>query len=300
MSNNTSKWLMGCGIGCGVLIMLIIIVVATGYFFVKDKITNLKELEESSEILEEKYGSVRDFCPAPDGSIKAERIEAFLSVRDSLALIREEMTRSIGSITDNIQRAEREEESFWNVLTIIRKGVGAIPQLFEYYKVRNEALLQAEMGLGEYYYIYVIAYYSWLGKSPEDGPKFQLMGGDNRRYRFEWDEEDITDENSHSSYEENVKEERRYRIIRRVQRMFLPMLRCQLNQLKESSSIRFKQSWQKALTTEIETLENKSQRLPWQDGLPDVIKASLNPFREQLKASYSAMLNPVELSGQSR
>ena len=39
-----------------------------------------------------------------------------------------------------------------------------------------------------------------------------------------------------------------------------------------------------------------SHRLPWQDGLPGVLSASYEPFRDRLEASYSRLTNLFELS----
>ena len=103
-------------------------------------------------------------------------------------------------------------------------------------------------------------------------------------------------ENKDNWDDEHIREERRYRIIKRINRMFLPMLRCQLEELTKRSSSEYQKSWKKALEFEITALESDRHRLPWQDGLPKVLTASLNPFRERLEASYSEMLNPVEIN----
>ena len=55
-------------------------------------------------------------------------------------------------------------------LTVMRTGAGAIPRLAEFERNRADALLEHRMGLGEYWYIYSLAYYSWLKKDPGDGP----------------------------------------------------------------------------------------------------------------------------------
>ena len=297
MSSTASKWLAGCGIGCGVIILLIIIVIGVGYFFVRDTVEDFKETEVSMEVLEDAYGSVRDFCPDPDGQIRPERVEAFLAVRDSTAWIREEIEQSLGKITDDVHRVEEEEKPFWRVLGIVRKAISTIPKLPEYYTSRNYALLNRGMGLGEYYYIYVVAYYSWLGKLPEDGPEFQMMGDDSgsRRNRWYRDEEEDQEEDDRDWQDDDVRENRRYRIVRNIHGMVLPMLRHQLEELREDTSTRYRRSWRRALEAEIEAMREDRERLPWQDGLPEVIEASLRPFRSQLEASYNVLLNPLEL-----
>ena len=43
-------------------------------------------------------------------------------------------------------------------------------------------------------------------------------------------------------------------------------------------------------------MEADLHRLPWHDGLPEVLEPSLKPFRERLEASYSPMTNMFEIS----
>jgi hypothetical protein len=293
MASTTSKWLAGCGIGCGVVILLIIIVIGVGYLFVRDTVQDFKETETSMEILEDAFGDVRDFCPDTDGRIRPDRLEAFLAVRDSIIWIRDEIEQSLGNITDDVHSVEEEDRPFWRVLGIIRKGVGAIPKLAEYYTARNYALLDEGMGLGEYYYIYAVGYYSWLGKLPEDGPEFQMMGDDGGYTRYRWEEDEEGETRDWQS--DDVREQRRYRIIRIVNRMVLAMLRNQLEKLEEQGAERYSRSWRGDLEAEIEALRNDRDRLPWKDGLPEVIQASFRPYRDRLEASYNALINPLEI-----
>jgi len=168
---------------------------------------------------------------------------------------------------------------------MIKTGVGLIPQIGEFMKSRNQALLDAGMGMGEYYYIYVISFYSWFGYKPEDGPDFEIVGPDNEQRS--WDQEEVL-------------EERRDTTLRRLHRMLLPMLHNQLEKLSASDSPDISDEWREDLEAEIEAMEADRYRLPWQDGLPDVIESSLQPFRSQLEQSYNKMTNPLELTFEQR
>jgi hypothetical protein len=42
-------------------------------------------------------------------------------------------------------------------------------------------------------------------------------------------------------------------------------------------------------------METDANRIPWEDGLPDVIANSLEPFRERLEQGYSVMCNALEV-----
>ena len=295
MSNKSSKWLTGCGIGCGVIILLLIIVSVTGYYLVKDTIQGFKRTEITMNKLNENYGEARDFQPNPEGVIGSERIETFLAVRDSIALVSEHLDSTINDLASNIDRVEKEEKSFWKIMRLIGKGMGTIPQLAEFYNTRNNALLNTEMGLGEYYYIYTLAYYSYLGKSPGDGPEFRIFEDSNRggAYVLEFDddedEEILEDEDEESI---DTHEERRIEKIRQIRRLLRPMMRSQLEVLKETSG----SAWRTALEKELETLKKDRYRIPWQDGLPKFITTSFKPYKEKLEAAYFEMLNPLEFN----
>ena len=286
-SSTTKKWLVGCGIGCLVIILILIVLGVGGYMFFKNLVGEFQEQEELMEILTERYGEIKDFCPEPDGSIGPSRIEAFLSVREAFAPYREKLEFSMRELQDRVGLSEVEVKKPKNIFEMVKLGFGLIPQIAEFMKFRNQALLDAEMGMGEYTYIYAIAYFSWLGKPPEDGPDFEVMeeGGGSRM-----GEMDI----------EEMREERRDAMIRRLHRLLLPMLENQLEKLKEMAPSETQSEWQARLEAEIQAMEDDRFRLPWQDGLPDAIETSLAPFRDRLEQSYNPMTNPFELTIEQR
>lgn len=286
-SSAASKWLIGCGVGCGVVILILIILAASGYFFIKNITEGFKETEELTEALTEKYGAIREFCPDPEGAIPPERIEAFLAVRNSLGPIKEKFERSIDILSQERDRVQAEKEPSAGILTRIRAGFGIIPLMAEFINLRHQALLDNGMGLGEYYYIYVVAYYSFLGKSPADGFEYGFMERAEERRRYVWDEEES-------------REDHLDRIRRRLHRMVLPMLQNQYQKLQERGLAGVRESWLRALEREVRALEEDRFRLPWQDGLPDVLKNSLLPFRERLEESYSKVLNSLEFTVDQR
>lgn len=287
-SNTTKKWLVGCGIGCAVIILILIVLGVGGYVFFKNLIGEFKVQEELMATLTERYGQIRDFCPEPDGSIGPSRIEAFLSVREAFAPFQEKLEISMRELQDRAGQNEVEIKKPKNVFEMVRLGFGLIPQIAEFLKFRNQALLDAEMGMGEYYYIYTISYFSWLGKLPEDGPDFEVMGPEDSESR--WGEMD----------KEETLEERRDIMLRRLHRTLLPMLQNQREKLAVTEPSETRSEWRNILEAEIQAMEEDRFRLPWEDGLPDVIKASLEPYRNRLEQSYNAMTNPFELTIEQR
>ena len=282
-SNTTKKWLVGCGIGCGVIVLILIVLGIGGYMFFKNLIGEFSAQEELMQTLTERYGEISDFCPEPDGSIGPSRIEAFLSVREASAPFREKLEASMKELQDRAGQSEIEIKKPRNIFEMVKLGFGLIPQIAEFLKSRNQALVDAEMGMGEYCYIYTIAYYSWLEKQPEDGPDFEVMGPEDSETRFgERDREEIL-------------EERRDSMLRRMHRMLLPMLQNQRQKLSARGIAEALSEWEALLVAEIQAMENDRFRLPWEDGLPDAIKTSLEPFRSRLEQSYNRLTNPFEL-----
>jgi hypothetical protein len=284
-SDTTKKWLVGCGIGCGVIILILIALGISGYLFFKNIADEFKDTEALMATLTERYGKITDFCPNPDGTISPDRVETFLAVREAFGPTREKLEISMKTLQDRIGQSEVEVKKPKNVFQMIRVGVGLIPQIGEFIKSRNQALLDSGMGMGEYYYIYAVAFYSWLEHLPENGPDFQIIGPDDER--GSWDQDEVL-------------EERRDVSLRRLHRMLLPMLQNQLEKLSAADPSGTLDDWRTTLEAEIEAMEADRLRLPWQDGLPDVIESSLKSFRYQLERSYNKMTNPLELTFEQR
>jgi hypothetical protein len=146
------------------------------------------------------------------------------------------------------------------------------------------------MGPGEYLYIYSIAYFSGLGKSPADGPAFRLLG----------DDEDGVQGRPAGEDEFDVREGRREDVLARLNEQLLPMLQRQLAALDETGDAVETDPWRQQLAAEIAAMETDRFRVPWRDGLPPAIKASLEPYRTRLEASYSPMCNPLEVLAGAR
>ena len=281
-SSKTKKWLIGCGIGCGVVILGLIILGTAGYYFVKDIVKDFQASETLMNTLIDRYGTSREYIPDPDGAIRPARIETFLTVRSSMAPAMEEMERAINILSEMEQTDRDKEEPSPNVFTKIKTGLGFAGQIAEFYRSRNQALLDNDMGMGEYYYIYVMSYYSLLDKSPTDGPPFRV-DDDSSRGRIMFSER-----------HRETQEDRMDSMLRRVHRQIFPILQNQYKRLIEGDVSRAQEKWRMALAAEIEAMESDRYRLPWGDGLPDILKTSLEPYRSRLESSYNAMLNIFE------
>ncbi|MFW6129305.1 MAG: hypothetical protein ACOC6P_03560 [Candidatus Aminicenantaceae bacterium] len=280
-SSSKKKWFIGCGIGCGAVILIVIILIIGGVSYFKNIVNQFENTEAMMSEIIEKYGEIREYTPEADGSIDPYRIKLFLSARKSFSQQRESLEKSLAALSPGASPEEIDVKTSKNVFKMIRLGFGLVPEIAEFYKNRNQALLEAGMGLGEYYYIYIISYYSWLKKSPEDGPDFQIIGSNNT----------IT-----FSDEEDIMEERKEQIARHIHNIILPMMLNQLKELNNDDALKNKIEWKETLKEEIDSMEYDRLRIPWQDGLPEVIENSLRPFRRQLEESYSVLTSPLEVA----
>lgn len=278
MEDSTRKWLTGCGIGCVSVVILAGLVVFGGYLGVKKMIKVARETSAGMELVSDTFGRAAEFTPNPDGTVPPDRVEAFLRARNLCAAERTSLEASLGRLsgTDSVSDGAAVGGFFQS----LQAGIGFMPQMMAYVNARNGAFLEAEMGLGEYLYLYTLIYESWLEKPPSDGPPFMLVGGEVESRG--WSEADI-------------REQRTADFRGRLNRSILPMLRNQLGAITGAESPEDVE-WAESLRTEILLLEADGLRLPWQDGLPPATSASFEPFYEALEASYSALCHPVELA----
>jgi hypothetical protein len=294
MATTSRKWAIGCGLGCGGVLLLVGFVGVAGYVFLREAVEEGQRIEAVMSEVRERHGAAADFTPAPDGTIAPDRLEAFLEVRELMAPARAEAEATLALLSGpekpETSRAERLSGVLGRLLALgrgartVQAGTELLPQIFAFVSSQADALLEADMGRGEYVYLYALVYYSWLQKSPADGPGFRLVTGEEDRGAETQDEFD-------------VREGRREEILSRLNGLLLPMLRRQLAALDESTSAaaRSLSPWHPALAAEIEAMEQDPYRLPWRDGLPAELEGSLQPLRGRLDTSYSALCNPMEV-----
>jgi hypothetical protein len=137
-----------------------------------------------------------------------------------------------------------------------RGAFGLAPVFGEFIQARNQALMDNGIGLGEYTYIYSLAYGDRLVEVhiEDEGTRIQVH------------------------------------VSRRLLALLQEMLRRQLDAAEPGSA------WAGTLADEIRNLERQPEKVPWTDGLPPAIEASLAPYRQELEANYCAATVNLELS----
>ncbi len=167
MGQQPRGWFRGCTCGCGLLLLLSFMALLT--IGVRTCVP-LRHAERSRAELDERFGPPESFTPAADGSIPADRLQRFLEIRGRLA----DQCVKFTTMQTKMQRVDGigdEEPSGKTVVDATKGlasvGIGIAPAVGEFFEHRNQALLDAGMGLGEYCYIFAIAYRRQLAGPPE-------------------------------------------------------------------------------------------------------------------------------------
>jgi TonB family protein len=266
------KWLLGCGIGCAAIIVIVVGLVTGTMMYVRGRIQPLQEASNSRREIVTAYGTPESFVPPADGAIPRERLEIFLSARAALKDSQNQLDTAIANF--DFDRLRQRQTSFPGMLRALNDMGNVIVPIGTYANNRNTVLIGKKMGLGEYAYIYTIAYHSWLGHKPSEGPAFLERAG-------------LRDGNRSSENDAGFTPEG---VRRQYQRLALRFLENQLAATPPSDS-----RGRDMLKKEIDSLNQDADRIAWQDNLPPAIEESLRPFRARLAETYRASSNYFEL-----
>jgi hypothetical protein len=267
-SSTGQKWLIGCGLGCGVIVLLLVMLATGTCFFVKDVVQDFEEVQASHDNLVAEFGEHDEFTPAADGSIAPDRVQTFLATRAALA----ENRGNLHELFDDFP--PEEGSGFWMFFKVVGGLAGMIDDVVAFIDARNGVLLDQGMGYGEYLYIYSVVYYSWLEHDPADGPTH-----DGERI-FDGDDSTFGVNESYRSY----------------RKFMLAVLRNQLEALPEGVD----DAWRSRLREEFDATDRDRRYVAWRGDPPPALEASLAPFRAELEASYDETTNCFELPTDQR
>lgn len=279
MNEKTKK---GCGIGCGVITILIFVMIGSIAFFVRDMSVDYKAVSKAEKALIAAHGGMDAFIPPAGGLPGAHRIQTFLEVRRAQAEWRTNVSLAFEEFL--VKKEENADGGFTHFLKLLRSTSEMAPSLAGFWSSRNAALMENEMGMGEYSYIYCLAYFSYLGYDPGDGAQdtdldFGLKSGTTV---------DVSSERT------MTQEQRRDAAWRRTHDIMLPLLESVDRTgiiLETTEALK----WLAELDAEVELMQESSMRYPWRGGAPRVLSDIFRPFRKELEEQYNIAVNPVEL-----
>ena len=188
MADSGKKWLIGCGVGCGAVILLGILLSVGGSLYLMGPFN--KAVDAQKELVAQ-YGEREAYIPPPQG-ITEDRLEKFLAVRRAVMPMCAEFQKLGDSFAamEELDKGgdEPSKGEVFEALGNLTGGIfGMVGDMGRFHQLRNGALLEGGMGLGEYVWIYVLAYNSWQGNSPNidiDGDsKGGMSGGEQKIMR---------------------------------------------------------------------------------------------------------------------
>jgi hypothetical protein len=271
MSDTTNKVLAGCAVGCLLIVLALGSLAWMGYRWARTAAEVVEAAERAEDRLEAEYGLVREFTP-PVGPAAADRIEAFLAVRELMAPQRTALMESIEALAPAAGRG-----GAVGGLRAARAGIGMAPRMLEFVRARNEALLEVGMGPGEYAWMYWLTYYAWLGHPVDESLLNDIMEA-----RSESD-------GSMQMHIDGMDTEHLEWQLRRDLEAMLRNLEGEIAADPEQAELRI------LVAAELAAMDADRSRMPWRDGLPEVFVVGLDPYRDRLEASYSPATNIFEL-----
>lgn len=152
------KFKLLAGGGCLVLVLAVVAVLGSATWYAAKFSKEYKKVVATETALVEATTDFDNWGPPPEGT-SAERLEAFLAVREALVTERAILKKANADF-----RAE--EQGWWSRMS---GGADLVPIYAVFWQARNEALLEQVMGPMEYIFTYRLAYYGFLGHDPMAG-----------------------------------------------------------------------------------------------------------------------------------
>jgi hypothetical protein len=237
-------------VGCAVAALLGIVVTVGGGLLLTRPLNRAASTQEE---LIARHGDRREYAPPAEG-LTRHQIKSFIGVRLDL----QPLCARFEEIGDKFRAMEeidsgQEEPSTGEAIKAVGGVMGAAfgmaGNLGKFTETRNRALLEREMSLGEYAWIYVLVYNSWLGHPPNES--------------FE------EGETGHFSRQER--------------RVLSTLLARHADGLAEAGRLADSRLWR----AEADRVMERSAGAPFADSpLPLAIRAELEPFREKLEDLY--------------
>ncbi len=262
-----NKTLMkGCGIGCGVVALLILMLVGGGAWFAREMGREYKTVQESEKALFAAEGALDAWLP-PAGVVPgADRLGVFLAVRADLAEWRAQLETDMDRF-----RQERERGGPLGLWNSIRSGSDMGLTFARFWGARNRALVEQGMGPAEYAWLYGLAYYAYLGRDPGAGAQpFDMSGGTGVQVKV-GDDREAPPEAAR----------------RRAHDLLAAVFDRAEGAADGVAAVE--------LEDESRRLAADPHRVPWQDGLPAPLEAAFTPHAAALEAAWSETVNPLEL-----
>jgi len=89
------RWIKIIGIGCAAIVLIVVGLIVGGIQFFRNSLTGFERADSVLEDVAERLGPIEGFRADPRGAIRSERVEAFLTARESITPARAEMEQTL-------------------------------------------------------------------------------------------------------------------------------------------------------------------------------------------------------------
>lgn len=245
----------------------VIFFIGTGIYFYSITVGESKKLEQT---LIERYGWADRYTPPIDGILLPARLESFIRVReavqDNCVVFHKILDDVIGLEALEADKDMPAGEKASKSLASFKSMFSVAPGFLEFMDARNQALLNEQMGLGEYIYIYLAAYGEQLA------------------------------EDTNSAYADMEEAH----ISPRARNEFAQMLLNQASAMEAAATDADQGGLVEELRTEAKGLSSGAHASPWPGGPPASIQDALMPYRNQLNELYCTGIVKTELMQKNR
>ncbi|MDY0109603.1 MAG: hypothetical protein RBT60_06655 [Candidatus Krumholzibacteria bacterium] len=284
MAGAGKKWLMGCGLGCLAVVVIVAVLLGGTALLFKNTFSGWRNASTAMRELSAAQGETADFRPAWPGGVTADRLEILLAVRDKTAPSRTELANEFYAAQDRLARSDGKLS---RLRRKIEAGQRLAPRLAEFMRLRSTALLEAGMNPGEYLYLYSLVYHCWLGHDPAAGVErfFMAMRREGRSFEIQIESGDEDADAIGDPAE---------RLRQRLRAQHRRWLRSLLNDAPAPVP-QEQQAWFDQVREELDRLDRRRDTLPWAERFPAAWQAELEPYRARLAASWDVQSNGLEL-----
>ncbi len=155
----TKQWLMGCGVGCLLVVVVLVIGGSLLVNKVKDTVAEFDDVEETQRELADLYGDMEDYVLPADGRIPAARVETWLRVQEKIL---PESQALAASLSDVRTMEDPGNFSFRKMARVVQGIASLGADAGRWLSVRNRVLLEERMGMGEFTQLTVLIHHGWL------------------------------------------------------------------------------------------------------------------------------------------
>lgn len=287
MATQGKNWLMGCGIGCVVLTLGLVLLIGGGALFLKNTLGGWRAATSAQEELLSQLGEVESFEPTLAGGLAAERLEVFLQVLDQTQAVRSEVAAALLTAQTQLDDSSGKLNRLWRT---IQAGSRLGPLMATFTQARAEALLAAGMSPGEYLYLYSLIYHCWLGHDPAGGLEqiVMAMGDGDGSFTIH-----VDDHTYQSEDPQDLGRQVRHQLNAHHRRW----LRALLHDAAVSTELVDPAAFVDDAERELERLRDDQQALPWTEDFPAAWQQDLEPYRFRLLSAWDPWGNLIELFG---